>query len=315
MSDIYLPNNPQVTAAVDAGRKLSVSNPVAGIFINKITVYGQTLVNKLLRIFSPSYLFTEGDLFFPLQGSGFFYFIDLPFLCLGLLTLFSTNLPVFFLTILLALVGTVPHLLFTATGDFSSHLSFLLPWLTFPIGYGISIISTIKKKSLRLGFFLVTGCIYLYSVGMFSYSYFIQHPLQNYGDFSLRVLSGYLVRAKENGSTTTVYSNNNKDFLTKYYFYSNSFTKNGVAFEDCPSDIAHLSFQTAIFDYSCPVIPNQPHNAITRLRDGGEAYLIFEDSLCSPYDLARYPNHLTLSDFTVESLTIKKFCEAYISRR
>lgn len=315
MSDIYLPNNPQVAAAVDAERKLSLSNPFSELFINKITVYGQTLTNKLLRIFSPSYLFSEGDLFFPLQGHGFFYFIDLPFLFLGLMALFSTNLPVFFLTITLALIGTIPHLLFAMGGDFSGHLSFFLPWLTFPIGYGLSIIGSVKKKWLKSGLFLLTGCIYLYFVGRFSYTYFIQHPLQSYGDFSLRVLSNYLVRANQNDTTITVYSNKNKDFLTKYSFYSGSSTKKGIIFADCPSDLRNLSFQTGIFDYFCPSIPNQPHVAITRLQDGGESYLIFNDSLCTSYDLKRYPNHLTISDFTVESLTTEKFCETYISRR
>lgn len=315
MSDIYLPNNPQVTAAVDAARKLSLDNPISNLLINKVTIYGQTIINKLLNIFSPSYLFADADLFFPLQGHGFFYFIDLPFLFLGLLMLFSTNLPIFFLTVLLALVGTIPHLLFAMNGDFSSHLSFLLPWLTFPIGYGLSTIGDIKKKWLRMGKYIAIGCIYFYSVCNFGYAYFIQHPLQNYGDFSFRVLSSYLVRTKTNNITTTVYSNNNRDFLTKYYFYANTLTKNGVIFADCPSTLTSITSQTAIFDYSCPVLPNEQHTAVTRLRDGGEAYLIFHDTLCTPYTLQRYPNHLTLSDFAVESLKTKKFCETFIATR
>lgn len=314
MSNIYLPNNTQVAATVDAERRLSLSNPISGIFINKITIYGQTLINKLFRIFSPSYLFMEGDLFFPLQGHGFFYFIDLPFLILGLLVLFSANLPVFLLTVFLALIGTIPHLIFFMNGDFSGHLSFFLPWLTFPIGYGLSTIGSIKKKWIRSGIFIFAGCTYFYSVCMFSYNYFIQHPLQNYGDFSLRILSNYIERAKKNG-TVTVYSNKNKDSRTKFYFYNNSFATDGIIFSDCPGESIVLSSKTHIFDNSCPVIPSQSHNAITLLRDGGEVFLIFNDLLCLSYDLQRFPNRLTLSDFTVEALTTDKFCETYISRR
>ena len=88
MSELFLPNSPVVAAQVNEIRKNSISSSSLTFMTNKYVVYTQIVWAKLFRIFSPSYLFTEGDQFFLPGRQSFFYAIDSIFLVIGLFSLF-----------------------------------------------------------------------------------------------------------------------------------------------------------------------------------------------------------------------------------
>jgi hypothetical protein len=53
---------------------------------------------------------------------------------------------------------------------------------------------------------------------------------------------------------------------------------------------------------------------IPSLSDGGTLYMIFNDKTCSQYALSSYPTGFSASDFLVESLSEKQFCERFVIR-
>jgi 4-amino-4-deoxy-L-arabinose transferase-like glycosyltransferase len=333
ISEILLPNAAEITAQVNESRKLSINSPLEPILINKYSVYIQTLTNKLFRIISPSYLFIDGDLFFPVRGHAMFYAVDFIFFLLGCLFLFNKRKLYFLCLLMYFLIGALPQLLFTSQGDYSLHLAMMFPVMIVCIGYGVYGTVTYCPKRYR---YLLTGCIavlYLGSVINFGYIYFFKYPLQEYGDVHMRILSEYMLLNGKRNIPVSVYSDSNIDFLDKYLFYTNSlnretipilqktnfsngFALNGTNFYSCIKslDMGNTP-RVIIIDASCSTETISQHLSISRLTDGGEIYKIYHDSVCRTYNLQPYPNHITIAQLAMDSLSEKQFCEAFINRR
>lgn len=329
ISEIVLPNSPLVSSQVDAIRKSSIQTIILPILVNKYTVYIQILIEKLFRIFSPSYLFVEGDQFFLPVRQSFFHFIDIIFIGLGSLYLFSKNKLKFILLILLVLVGTFPQVFHKNQGDFSIHLTLMFPFIIFLIGLGISnVIQNVsrKYKSITLLFVIF---LYAVSLGEFSINYFYQYPLRGSGDFPMRVLSHYL---SVTPSHTTIYSTTNRDVFKKFIFFTNSMTRESmpditrmytdqtqnefqnIRFLSCDKSVTSIpNNNPVIYDVNCGMNINAPHIQISRLIDAGAIYNIYNDTLCSKYTLNPYPVGVKISDFSLEKLSTERFCKTYMN--
>lgn len=331
ISEIFLPTNTSIPQEVDYLRKISINSPFTQLYANKLTVYAQILITKLYRVFSPTYLFLEGDEFFSLWRHGMFYAIDILFLILGSLYLFSKKRIEFIIITLFILTCTLPQLLHKNATDFSYHIALMFPFMTLLIGYGISqIIQQVSKnwKSVIVG---LICCLYVISVGKFVTVYVCQHPLQGYFDFHTRVLSKYLSIGQHQRIPMTVYSDANSDYLRKFLFYTNgitktnvkeistyltasSFTLNNITFRPCDDHLVLSPSSVSIIDRNCTSAFDTPHLSISRLSDGGERYRIYGDLICDKYNLKRYSQNITITDFAIEHLSTARFCETYISR-
>ena len=333
ISEILLPNAAEITAQVNESRKLSIASPFGPVLINKYSVYAGALTNKIFRIISPSYLFIEGDLFFPVRGHGMFYAADLPLFLLGSFFLFSKRRLYLLCAVAYFLIGSLPQILFKSQSDYSLHLAMMFPLMIVCIGYGLhaTIISFPKRyKYLLAG---IAAVLYLGSVINFGYIYFFQHPLQEYGDVHMRILSKYIQLNQKMDIPISVYSDSNTDFLYKYLFYTNSvnpetitalrqtkfsdgFGLNGIHFYGCRKSLdAGNTQEIVIVHSSCSTESNSHHLGISRLKDGGEIYKIYNDSLCGNYNLRGFPDHITITQLALDSLNQKQFCETYITRR
>ncbi len=333
ISEILLPNAPEITAQVNESRKLSINSPIGPILINKYSVYVQMLTNKLFRTLSPAYLFIEGDLFFPVRGHAMFYAVDLIFFLLGCLFLFNKRKLYFVCVMMYFLIGALPQMLFKSTSDYSLHLAMMFPVLIVCIGYGMY--GTVSYCPKRFRFLLagIVAVVYLGSVINFGYIYFLKYPLQEYGDVHMRIVSKYMVLNQKKSIPISLYSDSNIDFLNKYLFYSNTlsrdvinslrktkfsegFVLNGTHFYGCDKSL-NISNKSGIviIDTSCPIETTVQHLSISRLADGGEIYKIYNDSICNVYNLQPYPKNITLKQLAIDSLGEKIFCETYISRR
>jgi 4-amino-4-deoxy-L-arabinose transferase-like glycosyltransferase len=334
ISEILLPNAPEITAQVNESRKLSIASPVAPILTNKYSVYVQTLTNRLFKLLSTSYLFTEGDLFFPIHGHAMFYAVDFLLFLLGCLFLFNKRKLYFVCVAMFFFVGAFPQTLFKSQSEYYSlHLAMMFPVIVLCIGYGMygTLVSFPKRYRYLLG-----GCIavlYLGNVINFGYIYFFQYPLQEYGDGHMRILSQYLHLSQKRNVPVSVYSDSNIDFLNKYLFYTNSlsqetisilqktnysngFVVNGINFYSCKKSLdMGTTSGVIIINASCSTETMSQHLSISRLTDGGEIYKIYHDSVCGTYNLQPYPNHITIAELAVDSLSEKQFCETYINRR
>jgi 4-amino-4-deoxy-L-arabinose transferase-like glycosyltransferase len=321
ISEVILPNSPLISASL---------SPFSFFTSNPYIVYIRIIAGKLFRIFSPSYLFVEGDQFFLPAKQSFFYYIDGFFLLIGLFFLFIKKRLFVIIICLFALMGTFPHLFHKTMGDYSIHSTLMFPFLIMLIGAGIAeFVGRIPKRLKFIGT-VILCCIYLFNVKNFRTVYLNQAPLVGYGDFPMRVLSRYLQIAKKQHMKIVVYSTRSGDFLKKYLFYTNTMTKqtmpiithittgsrfeyDGITFNSCdkgpvPNDTV------AIYDALCDVQIQEPHIRIARLIDAGDLYQIVHDKVCSSYPLNRYPAGVTLNDFNINNLSERRFCILYVAK-
>lgn len=333
LGDLFLPQSPAVAEAVNHIRKTAIASPLLSLIINKYTVYFQLILPKLFRIFSPSYLFVQGDQFFLPGRQSFFYYLDAPFLFIGTVWMFAKHRNYAWALWLLILIGAIPQLINTNTGDFSIHLTMLFPFVLPFIGAGI--VETVRSVPKRISYWLV-GCfivLYAMSLANFSVIYFSQYPLVGKDNFSMRTLTRYLRLAKAHHVPAIVYTTSAPDVFQKYIVYSDGITKqtipqyssmlwsppvtlDGVQFVPCGEQVP-LPSETAtrIYDAGCGKTPEGTHTSITTLADGGETYKIFGDAVCRTYQLKRYPDHFSFNMFDIEHLSEKQFCETYINQR
>ncbi len=333
LDELLTPFDPAIAQEVDGIRKTSIQNPLIEILVNKYTVFVNILAIKTLKSFSFDYLFVYGDEFFSLWRHGMFYYIDSVFVVLGALFVFAKKRSVFFLFLLLLLVGIIPQVFHTSdTGNFSVHMTMSFPFLVILAGLGIwETINYFKNKNYKIGISLAILLIYLISCLNFANIYFFWHSLQGYFDFPLRVSSSYAKRASS-GQKVTVYSNSSFDLFKKYLFYTDSYNKDSadvisknlnsekysfdnVTFASCNNSLDLENKETVlVVDAKCGDISvSEPHLTISRLNDGGESFRIFNDKICKGLGLGRYPSNLKISDFTIENLSTNKFCQTFIS--
>ena len=331
-SEIVLPNSPLVSQQVDVIRKSTIQTSFLPLFVNKYTVYIQMITEKLFRIFTPSYLFIEGDQFFLPVKQSFFYVVDSVFILLGALYLFSKNKLRFILIILFILVGTFPQIFHKNPGDSSIHISLIFPFIIFLIGFGISnIVENVTRKYISVAKLIIV-LVYGISLGGFCITYFYQFPLIGAGDFHMRILSRYLKLVYKPDTQVTVYTTTSSDVLKKYLFYTNGMTKQtmpeirrifsydiqnifqNIKFVSCDDSIKSIDGnKLVIYDVKCGMDIDAPHIQISRLSDAGGIYKIYNDTLCSKYALTHYPTGIKISDFNVEGMPTERFCKTYFS--
>lgn len=331
-SDLLLPSSAVIASQVDALRKDSLASVLVPFTVNKYTVYVQVLASKLFRIFSPEYLFTQGDQFFLPISQSFFYYIDSIFIVLGAFLLFSKKRAAAFMMFLFILIGTIPHVLHKNISDFSDHLALMFPFLVILIGIGMGEGVTTVSKQFRVVAVSVIGIVYTFSVIAFVNAYFFRYPITGSGDFPMRILASYIRLAKTGGHPITVYSTRNGDFLKKYLFYTDGmnsrtvsslsrintklpFEFDGVHFTDCDAKaVSPAAGSVAVYDASCDVKLPGTNTHIARLSDGGILYTIAHDPLCDHASLNAYPTGITVADLAVEKLSPSAFCKTYISQ-
>lgn len=332
ISDIFLPSNPVVISMVNEGRKNTITSPLSSLMINKYTEYIHILGSKLLRILSPSYLFSEGDLFFPLHSLSFFYKLDFIFLFLFLLTIFGKNRYILATVILYILIGALPQLLHRSQDDFSIHLTMMFPVIICCIALGIYefIVLFPKRYKFIIGGFI--SILYIFNTLNLFLLTIYRAPYEDLGVFSMRVLSRYINLVKHKNLPITVYGSTNEDHIYKYLFYTNSLSKNtiyslihpdskdsfnleNVNFLSCNSGIhANKINNTMIFEEGCSPPQLNSYLSISRLKDGGQLYKIVNDVVCHGYSLKQYPAELTIHQLAVETINEQSFCETYISK-
>ncbi len=331
--ELFLPSAPTIATQVNEMRKTAIESPLLTPVVNKYTVYLQAILAKLFRIFSPTYLFVEGDQFFLPGRQSFFYYIDFLFIAVGSLFLFTKN-KIYFLSIwLFIFVGTLPHIFHQTPGDFSIHIALIFPFMIVLAGAGVAYAIQAASKQIKpfvIGTLLV---IYALNVASFSIIYFYQYPLLGTGDFPMRVLTKYIQLAQNKHVPIKVYATSASDIFQKYILYANAITPadaksistlltspsidfHGVQFLPCDSaGIDRANGSTVIYDRGCGTKIEGPRTSITTLADGGEIYKIINDKICSKYSLSRYSQHIAIDQFAVEQLSEKNFCEVYISIR
>jgi 4-amino-4-deoxy-L-arabinose transferase-like glycosyltransferase len=331
--EILLPNNPAIISQVDGFRKVAIQTPLLDIFDNKFSVYSMVLTKNAFNAFSPSYLFMNADFFFMSGGQGLFYSIDVIFLVIGVFWIFLHNRKMFFVFLSLIFIGVLPQVFHDplGAGNFTPHIALVVPIFIIMIGVGIDSLLGIfkRKKYLHALITIAVGLLYAVVFINFMYFYLFKFPLQD-GTFEIgnRVLAKYIA-LYDNKTPIKVYSTNGKLAYKEFLFYTNAYNKNNVnqineslkenkltfnnvSFLSCDGNLKDSSTSIVIDDAFCSKTLNKKTIKIAEPKDSGARYFIYNDKICSQYNLPGYINNLKLADLDIENLSTQKFCQTYL---
>ena len=328
-SEIVTPNNPNIIQKVEDLRKTTIRTPLMNLYENKYFVYSEVLVKNFFNVFSPTYLFSGSDYFYLLGIHGILYYIDFIFLGLGAAFLLFLKKRQFVLLGLLILISSLPEVFHNPTGSgvFSSHISLMLPFLIMVISFGISYsLGRVKNKRNLEIFSGLIALVYFILFLNFTNSYLFRFPMQN-GTFPIqnRILSKYISLTSD---PVVVYSSNPIEAFKEYIFYRNlyspktkseidkalnsgNYVMENVSIKDCGQRPAVPQKNLIIDDSDCGR-KIEGSLAIAQLSDSGARYYIYNDKLCSKYNLPHFISNVSVSDLNVEGLSPKSFCEKFI---
>src|ERR1035437_4520564 len=298
---------------------------------NKYYVYLTILAKNTFKTFSPYNLFAGGDYFYLIGIHGLFYYIDAFFLALGLLFLFLKNRKLFVFLIICTFLAALPEVFHNAAGAgiSMSHVTLIIPFLIVIIGFGISNVLRYRNNKY---FYIFLGVIILgYGFLSLSFvnSYFFRFPLQE-GTFEMqdRTLAKYISLADNTKDPITIYSSSPnlvfKEFVIYFNNYKNNnvgllnksivdrnFVINNISFLPCDKRPLILGANLVINAIDCG---KRSGGALTigQLSDSGARYYIYNDKICSKYNLSGFISNLKLSDLSIEGLPVKNFCQTFI---
>lgn len=327
VGEIATPNMESISKTVNTERRLSIYTPATSVLSNKYVVFGKYAVGKYLNAFAPNFLFLTGDgkAQFSLWVQGSFYILDALFLILGVCLLFATKKKVLCLFLALVAIAPLPSVASTVGNSYAIRSMLLAP--VFIIFIGVGIYYLVKKYSIAKYIIVILYGLLLIN---FLNIYFLRNPLYNSESFTFsgRELAKYLSFQK---SPVYVINATPRIPYEQYLFYNNlynfktmnkvandyrtgSFSFNNVHFLSC--HYADLIPKESIIIYDdCRVIPvSKKDIVITQLSDAGKLFTISGDITCSKYALKEYPHNITFSDLNVEKLSVKDFCETYVTR-
>ncbi len=170
-----------------ARRASSAPELLKVLFHNKVTYYLDIFLHHFLYVFSPDFLFlnqeASGVLSLWLRGN--LYYIELPLLLLGMVTLSSVNLPIFFFCVSLMFIGALPAGIGPEPFTYATRASFVLPWLTLFIGAGaIYLVNLVKKKLWKVCVIVLIASLYVYVIGGYLSQYYFEWSINNAAYFS-----------------------------------------------------------------------------------------------------------------------------------
>lgn len=332
-TELSTPFISSIAQTTDYERKLSIQNPLTNVFSNKLVVFTKVSLEKYLNAFSPKFLFISGDDkgLFSVWTHGVFYYLDILFLLIGLCILFLRSKRVWVFIISLIFISPIPSALSNLGQSYAIRSQLLAPFLIFLVGFGIYSVFNSKFKYRKI---LLTILLVLYGFQFLNFAniYFFRNPIYNSEafNFSSRVLSKYLSLQKDgetvivNGTPTTPLKhylfytnalNKNTTDLLKEMYKTKEYKFNNINFVDCRN--ANVDASTlVIFEsgFKCENVPShKQYLTIPLLSDGGEVLRILNDKTCSKYKLNRYPYGFRISDFEIEKLSEKEFCEKFIT--
>lgn len=333
LGELLTPNSKELVDQVNRIRHISIPSPLNSLVINKYTLYIRTLVNSFFLVFSSDFLVSYGDNFFRLFDHGTMYFADIIALITAVIFFAKKNTRLGIYLLGFIIIATFPQVFHDDAGNNTNyaHASLVFPFLVLCAGIGIGYMtSLISKKFLPILIVLIVA-IYTLSVALFAQAYFFQYSLQGRDDFSTRELSKYITLATAEGKKVEVMSPVGATHFKKYLYYANALNtasigevKNAfisthlqvgkVSFISCSQHPAFPKDTIVIEDMICGNNDFMPHTTIPLIVDGGIAYKVYNDSICSGYNLKHYPTDLKLSDLAVEKLSKPAFCQTFIVR-
>lgn len=339
LSELSSPNNPSIISQVNIDRRTSVQTSFNPVFINKFTTSAWDIAGKYISAFSSTDLFVsgEGRSTFSLWTHGLFYPIDFVLLLIGLYGAYRLNKRKTIFLLCLVVIAPIPAALSVVGASYALRASFMYPLFCMFIGMGIALIfEKSQKYYIKIGITL----LYLIVIANFLHIYFIRNPVNNsegFG-FSNRLLAKYMQIAANSRAHVFFIGNDVINPFRQYIFYNDLLDRNSVksiqasihhrvfvigdiSFIECPQDAPEAIDSSIVitpYGKTCPSISafkkSRTPLEISQLNDSGRLYEIFNDSVCSQYELPEYQHPITFDDLQVEKMTTEQFCKTYVSK-
>lgn len=198
---------------------------------NRLQSYIGTFAANYISSFSTNFLWLKGDdnLRQGFGQFGYLYFVDIPFLFIGISIIISSlfltprrvnKIDLFFLLMLLA--APIP---FALTRDSSSphatRLILMLPSLLYFIARGFdTVISLLKSKVIKIILIFATFIIYGQAFFQFSHYYFLHYPLISARTWHTGMKEAVTNAVTSKGDSDVFFSNKYEPFLPFFLYYT-----------------------------------------------------------------------------------------------
>lgn len=333
--ELVFSNPNYFSGIVNSLRTASIQTPIHPLMINKFNFVIQHFIEGYFAAFSPSNLFIKAEV---LEFHGFYYFFEVFFFVWGFIALYKNQKKIFWYITSLTLVAPLATASSLAGFSILNRSILLLPLLLIYILYGIFDFHKytsqfLPKKIISIFLVILYGLGFVY----FQYVYFFILPVQLNMMYRVntRVLTKYLLTEKNYSKKIIVITSqpeyffsgflsylpkNQQEYLLKqkqtfgnlldnstYYFDNIQITS------DCIKNFEKNTTYIVNHDKAICYKKIPANYKIVDLKDAGTDFYIVNGSMCQNYVLSgwRYP-HL-LSDFAIEGMNSKKFCERWIS--
>lgn len=319
----------QYQSQVNETRRASIDFPFKNLFFNKYILVSKEITQKYFGWLSPDYLFLSGDSVsvYRFGEHGLFYFIDILLVAIGIsyFVIQRVKKPRIYIYILITLILIAPlGSSISRVGNSYFFRSFLLiPVAITLIAGGLYFIS-IKLSPMFTNLVLVAYLIFFLNFLVF---YFFRYPVKQQDNQFLegRVLSSYIQRSVSKGVRAIVHTQDQLSTYHLYLFYGGFKNQQLLPFTSQFFDIKTTDtymtnncdskdngvvkiFETKL---NCPKIEDD-YVIIQNQKDAGAQYLIYNDKVCGGMILETYRRVHNVSDYAIETMTDKEFCNRWI---
>ncbi len=334
LSELWTPSSPKIAAIVNDERRESL-NPTITLFTNKYTIYFREAFEKYLNNFSPNVMFLNGDAAFTgsLWIHGYFYYLDIILIILGMFFLFQRYRSFFLLITSFILLSPIPEAI---RGDsipaYVFHSSLQYPFLFILVGAGLFYFFQIfKSKLIRIGFIF----LYLLSFANFLNIYFLKAPVYQSESFvlSYRLISKYLSFESKNNKEIYFLTHQTEPIYHSFLFYTNSLNRKNLDFikdeynkKDGTFNFKNIHFinetshlpkdknYVLIYDVNQFNFDNLNKIYINQIASNNKIFAISNGSTCQNIQTKSFVSNFNISDLEIEKMNENYFCTKFISQ-
>lgn len=338
ISEFSFYNSDELAAEVNESRRIALDSSVSSVFVNKYSVLGIELTERFLHTFNPKILFISGNKAvdtFAVLDYGYFHVIDIAVIVAALIFFQKRKknyLGISFV-LLFILIGTVPNVIRTGLPwiIFRGAFAFLGLILLMGIGGGNALLQIHKKLRIPV------VAVYVLLTAPFFFTYFVRYPVTHTNNigFYERLVANYIHRVGLDQKILVVPDRADASFNYQIAYgllltnqnraqvQTSAQTKefeinNTVLASNCPRTISEIPESTVVFVnlFKKPCEPQHDPAMTTEIKsliDSGTIFTVYNDTLCSEYDLGSYPN-VRKNVFAIEDLSNEEFCKTFFSR-
>lgn|GEM_PF-1926157 len=341
LSEIIFFNQDLLAKNVNLFRTQAIASPYSAIFINKTTEGIRLFMLNYFNAFSPESLFMAGDptSILSYYFHGLFYWIDVPLLFIGSIFMIRKQQKIFLLLLTFILISPLATAASTHGEAIVTRSFLMLPILILISSYGFFSLSTLLKTKLyRIAILTILTSIVFISYTNFLYLYFFRLPLIAQENFmtSERVLAKYLhLETQTTKKNIIVVTSEPREQYLSSIFYSTDLQQSQLLKQNKNAFLqGKYAINTITYIGTCPKVPSPNTIYITRSispscttpsvnktnmyvianqSDSGKLFQIANSSLCNDVPLATWKSNHSFSDYSIETMDRKTFCQRWIT--